>query len=305
EVLFWVSTTPLADDPQMSRALGLGRLNPEIIKGNHIIGQIGFAKGKVNGDATFLFKPELDAVFNTFFNEDFRSANFTRYITDEQRDFSFFTSLNLSGIYNYALSKPDLKSAVEAALMKNGIDIKDLFRTFSGDFMVTTYQAPDGNPIAPRIFGTRVFYPENARSYLKMLASTGVIQEVNPDIYLTPFKAGIIGADTAVVADAPPSYFWAILKNDFLFFTNNRTILEQLNNGGYAASQQSKIDIAKAMKGNLMAGQLDYSRQLNSKGNTSDWEYFSFHWNKQNFEFELVLKDKAVYALQKLIEQNL
>lgn len=300
ELLFWVAFTPLAGDQEITSKMGFGGVSMELLKDNHVIGNLDFTRGKIDGVAKFLFKKELANHFNNFFNDSFE-ADFSPFVADRGRLATFFASINLRGIFNYYVSNRGAKEAVEKLLQQEGIDIEEFFRVFGGDLVLVLYQSDETAQPAP-ILGTRVYRPDRFQSYLDNLVAANRLQQRGQGVYATSVRPTI---DSASVNPAEVlNYHLVVQDGEYVFFTNDPTQIQVIAQGGYAGGQQLSRNVTSNIDNNLIYGEMDFTH-ISMNPEMADWEKMEVSFNKENIQFELILKDKTTNALEKLLQNEL
>ena len=300
DFLFWVSTSGIVTDAQALSAYGLRDLPLDIIRDNYILGDLNFGKGEITGLAKFRFKREVESRVENFFAPTF-DTDFTPFIKDKNRQGTFFASLNLSGIYNYSISDQKTKDGLEGFLQQYGINLKELFKVFGGDLMITSYRE-EGEEESSVVFGTKIFRPDLLQNYLDVLADKEYIMPVSEGLYATQVRQS--STDTLANANQDQLSFHLIQKEDKLFFTDGQEIIQAIINGGYSRMARIGEDLSANMTDDYLRGYVNFANMANQGGGTEDLESLKLVFNKEALEFEVSLKDKSAYALEKILSRG-
>ncbi|RMF31903.1 MAG: DUF4836 family protein, partial [Bacteroidetes bacterium] len=139
DIVGWMSTDPLAENPEAGLALSVIGLDSDALKGNSISSYLDFEKGKVVGRSDYHLSDGLGKNFLGMFFKKELEADFRPYIPGENLISVQALALDLKGIDEFLSTRPQAQGYVDFVLRESNLDRPTLLKTFGGDLMLATY----------------------------------------------------------------------------------------------------------------------------------------------------------------------
>ncbi|MEL7124165.1 MAG: DUF4836 family protein [Bacteroidota bacterium] len=301
EMKFWVNMEAVGRNKEFATQLGLGELGRILFKGNFVIGGVNFSKGKMEGEAKFLFNLALKTGFRTFFRENFDS-DFSKFIQEQDRGSTFVLALNLPSIYELAVSDPGTRKLIENSLAEQDIDINEILRIMSGDFAIVNYYRPDYG-ISSQLYMTKIYRPDVMQKYFSKVEQNGVMQKIGEGFYATKFiNNQQFGEDSTAVDSTKLRNYHLMFKENYVIFSDDLSALEDIYYGGYSSRQQMKKDVVSIMDDKYIYGEVDFEKMnFAISEETKYYESLEFNLGSSNAKFEMIFKDKSLNTLQHML----
>jgi Domain of unknown function (DUF4836) len=287
DIATWFNSNVLADNPQLSTAASLMGISKSALKGNYFHSYVHFEEGLVKAETKHLLQKELTNDLKLFFKKGVRK-DLSKYIPAENLGLAFSMALDPKGIYQIISEKTGGVNTVNAGLKKYGFSSKDLAEAFGGDMVVavynnTTKEEKPGGLLTGTIGDKKLF---------QQFVDLGVQLET---LIANGNNSYLIKSDSNSLDKAH-----LLVKDDVFFITNQTSILEKLQSGGYTSSEKIPADLYEAFADNAFGAVMDFKLMESLK---KDFEKLPFEGGHVNIGLEsssmqLKLKNKEVNSLK-------
>ncbi|RMG79992.1 MAG: DUF4836 family protein, partial [Bacteroidetes bacterium] len=155
----WLSTDPIAQNPQAGMAMAFLDLDKDALKNNQIHSAVDFKDGQIAGHSDFFISEGLGENFiGKFFKSEIQT-DFTKYIPTQNLLSATTLALDIRGMDEFLSQRPQTRDMLVFMAKDAGLEYKDLVETFDGDCLVALYGAVENTSNAPAptpVFSTKI-----------------------------------------------------------------------------------------------------------------------------------------------------
>jgi Domain of unknown function (DUF4836) len=295
DIATWFNSNVLADNPQFRTAASLMGLSKSALKDNYFHSYIHFEEGLVKAESKHMLKKELTNDLKLFFKKGVRQ-DLSRYIPAESLGLAFSMALDPKGIYQIISEKTGGVNTMNAGLKKFGFSSKDLAEAFGGDLVFAVYNNPASGTTTDAKPGGLLTGTIGDKKLFQQFLDLGVQLEMLTANGDNSFR---IKSDSNSLDKA-----YLLVKEDVFFITNQKTILDKLQAGGYTASEKIPGDLYEALANNAFGAVMDFEQMESMKKDFEKLPFDSGHLNMglKSSSLQLTLKNKEVNSLKAFFE---
>lgn len=300
DVSGWMSSDPIASNPQAGLALTVLNISPDALKDNHIHSYMDFEDGALVGHSDFYLSDGLGKDFIGRFFKDEVKTDFSKYLPGENLVSVSTAAVDIRGIDQFLSERPQARGYVDFAVKEAGLEMKEIIAAFGGDVMVAGYADNNGNNDAYGLFSTNIKDEAAMETVLDLALENNVLVKLEDDYY----KILTVGIPGGFTFSQGGGFGKMLVKDGLLFVSNNEDILNQIKDGGYQKSDRVNNEVKNLLKGNTVSSFFDFNflQGFAKELENVQVKDMKFNVNGEGADFKLNLEEANKNSLKAIFE---
>ncbi len=257
DVMLWVQSDPivkmLKDDESMStmiKQISFLGLTEKSLDGNTVAMYYDFKKGEMESGISYKMNPDIEKEYGIIFKKKIET-DFSAYFPKKHLNALTMMGLDMKGVQK-VLKNRSLDGMADSYLSSMGLTLEEIAKGFKGEVAFASYADPAATDALKAQKMVVAISFDKAELFEKLMTASKEL------------GAGEIKKSGNRYMSAASKDVQAIFKNNVFIVSNDLSILDKIEAGGYKGDEAVEKQYYADMSKGWMSGHVDYGQLLSS-----------------------------------------